>query len=181
MLEWLEPVVEIFVSVAAIRLRVGMIGDYDQRCAILHRVVHVRARQRPADTTEASHRSAARCLRKSVRHRDDLMLGCSLDELQIGPVDDGVTEGTHAGAIANEDEVNACGAKLLGQQLSASALKCDRRRMVADHGFDRSGRRMRSSEAESGCSGELHKPAPRDFPAQILIRQVSHGLNAPAR
>src|SRR6266850_5882204 len=109
------------MTVATISLGIHMIGEYDHGRTILHRVVHVGAGQRTTNATEARKRGLARGLSITIRHRDGLVLGYSLNELKVGTINYCIAKRPHTRTIANEHEAHAGRAELFSKQFTASA------------------------------------------------------------
>ena len=96
LLESIEPIVQVLVSIAPVSLRVHVIRDNHHWSAVLHRVIHVGAGDWTTDAAEAGERCLAARFRVTISHRDRLILGNALNELQLRPVDYGVAQRSHA-------------------------------------------------------------------------------------
>ena len=196
LLKGVEPVVQVFVPIATVRLRVHVIGDNHDRRAILHRVVHVGAGDRPTNATKARKRNLAGGLRVSIGHGHSLIFGNTLNELNFGSVNDRVTQRSHARAVANEDEARARRSDLFRQQLTSGSRKTlpygNRRisfvvravsltapipqtdslhhcRFSANHRRERFQRGLRSGETKACGRRFINKAAPRDLSFQIVL------------
>src|SRR5882672_2933822 len=106
------------MTVAAVSLGIHVIGEYNHRCAIFHRVVHVGAGQRTTHATEARKRGLARGLSITIRHRDGLVLGNALNELEVGTINYCITKRPHTRTIANEHEAYAGRPELFSEELA---------------------------------------------------------------
>ena len=96
LLESIQPIVQILVAVTPVSLRVHVIRDNHDRSAVLHRVIHVGAGDWTTNAAEAGERCLSGGFRVAISHRDRLILGNGLNELQIRPVDYGVAQRSHA-------------------------------------------------------------------------------------
>jgi hypothetical protein len=63
----------------------------------------------------------ARGLSITIRHRDGLVLGNSLNELKVGTINYGIAKRPHTRTIANEHEPHTGSAELFGEELASSA------------------------------------------------------------
>ena len=87
-----QPVVDIFVAVDTLPVRVGVVAEKHERRPVLHRVVHIGRSVRQPDAAEHPEGGLSRGFRIAVRDGDQLAFMSSLDQLQLRVVDERIAD-----------------------------------------------------------------------------------------